>query len=227
MSGFHGSESDGDYSRVLGAATGAATALVVGSILSTAVLLVALARPGLRGAGLALSGATLAPAIGCVLAELESLALLGVGAVSTGLVVTLGTAAVGVSGGSALGFLALGLSLLGAGMSGAVGRLGAPAVGPLLVAGLVAASTVSPHLLATEEAGGRSTELGCRLFLVDPLASASRAVSFDLLRNDYLYGISTLGSSLPLGYPSPWTHGAVAGLAGLALIGLTRVRRTR
>lgn len=55
------------------------------------------------------------------------------------------------------------------------------------------------------------------LFTSSPIAAASDALRVDLLRNDWLYSISTLGSSFPLGYPSACTYVAVIAIAGTLL----------
>jgi len=200
----------------------AATAVALAGMLVASLALVLLAREGLRGAAAAASVAALAPLWGCAAAGLASR--------RASLVAVALAALLSCAASLALGALALGLALAGLGVTALASRAGAGAgaVAPIAIAAAVAALCAGPFLLAgdagTSADESRALDLAGALFAVSPLAAASSAVGFDLLRSDWLYSISTLGSSRPLGYPSAWIQGAVLAVAGCAALLAARAR---
>ena len=184
-----------------------------------AVSLLLLADAHLRPAALAIVTATLAPLAGAAAQGLVVPLLVGVA-------VALAALATSAESALALGALAAGLAIAGSGASALAERASLAALGPLAVAAVSAVLAVAPFALAAPGARDDSLRLAARSFAWSPLAAAASAAGVDLLRNDRLYAISTLGSSFPLGYPSPWLHGVVAAAVGSSMLAAARRLRS-
>jgi di/tricarboxylate transporter len=204
MATFHGSSAEA-YSRSERATILAALALA----LALVVAFLALAPERAHRLAAALALPPLAAVAGCaagILARpVRALGLCVISGFAGGATAfTLGVAAADSLGFS---FYAAALGVAGAGAGAVFTRLGAPGVAPALVLSLVAAL---------------SALTAARLFQASPLAAASGTLGVDSLRAPFLYENSTLGSSVPVGYPSPWIQSAAASLAGISLLLISR-----
>jgi hypothetical protein len=110
---------------------------------------------------------------------------------------------------------------LGVALGAALGRAAAP-----LAAAVVAATTALPFLLARPDAPAAALRTAELLFTASPVAAAAPLVRVDFLRHPLLYENSTLGSSIPIGYPPADVLSAAAVALGGILYWVAS-RRTR
>lgn len=210
--------------------------VVLCGVVAVVALALSFAETGWRPLALSVLCAMLAPLLGCISAGAgrsnvtnmsgSLRAPLAVASASFVIFTFLSLPFLPAARACALGAQSASLTILGAGVCSIPRMLKIDALGAPLAAALLLITSAGPFFLAGSPFVSSSIQnFAARLFVVSPLAGCCAAAGTDVLRNDRLYAISTLGSATPLGYPSPLIHGAACALGGLALLTIAAVAR--